>query len=100
MAELSQQQHQGNFIVEVLGDLTWLLKLPNGYLLQSNSPVLHHLQQNITSLQDVMSVLIFLDQSTICKRNANPRFGPIVAQHKGVFKDRTGKPYTVCVYTV
>lgn len=32
MVKLAQQQHQNSFIVEVLKDLTWSLKLPNGCL--------------------------------------------------------------------
>ena len=102
IVKLSQQQNKSSFIVEVLKDLTWSLKLPSGCLSHNNSPVLLHLPQEIRSLQDIMSVLAFLDQSTVCKGNSDPMFAPIVAQHKGVFKDRTGKLrislYTYCYY--
>ena len=84
-------QPQTVFTVEILNEMKWLIQLPSGCLSQENSPVLKNLPRRVTTLNDLIAILNFLDQCTVCKGNSNPKFAPIVAQHKGIFKDRTGK---------
>jgi len=43
----------------------------------------------ITELQCILS---FVSECTICSGNADPKFAPIVAKCKGLFKDRSGQP--------
>ena len=79
------------FTLEILSDMKWLIQLPNGSLSQENSPVLENLPKKIATLKDLAFILSFLDDCTLCKGNSDSKFAPIVAQHKGIFKDRTGK---------
>lgn len=78
-------QPQCPFTIEVMEGMEWLLQLPSGSLSQSLH-VLQNMLEKITTQNDLMSILTFLDQCTICKGNANPKFAPIVAQCKGILR--------------
>ena len=95
IVRLSQQQLQCSFVVEVFEDLKWSLQLPSQQLSPSTSLVLKHLPEAVTSVFVLRSVLMFLDQCTICQGNPDPKFVPIVAHSKGIFKDRSGKSLSV-----
>lgn len=95
IVRLSQQQLQCSFVVEVFEDLKWSLQLPSQQLSPSTSLVLKHLPEAVTSVFVLRSVLMFLDQCTICQGNPDPKFAPIVAHSKGIFKDRSGKSLSV-----
>ena len=95
IVRLSQQQLQYSFVVEVFEDLKWSLQLPIQQLSPSTSLVLKHLPEAVTSVFVLRSVLMFLDQCTICQGNPDPKFAPIVAHSKGIFKDRNGKSLSV-----
>lgn len=75
------------FTIEVMEGMEWLLQLPSGSLSQSLH-VLQNMLEKITTQNDLMSILTFLDQCTICKGNADPKFAPIVAQCKGILRTK------------
>ena len=92
MAKLGQPQAM--FTVEILNEMNWSIQLPNGWLSHENSPVLKNLPRKITTLNDLIAILNFLDQCMVCKGNSDSKFAPIVAQHKGIFMDKTGKLFS------
>ena len=83
------------FTVEVLSDLQWNAVVPNKHLFPN---MFNGLPSTITTIKDLQLVLSFLSGCTICSGNADPKFAPIVAKSKGIFKDRTGM--LDCLYTV
>ena len=90
LVRFGQQQLKCSFMIEVFEDLKWLLQLPSE-LSPCTSLVLQHLPEFIVSLLDLRSILTFLDQCTVCQGNPDPKFAPIVAHSKGVFRDRSGE---------
>lgn len=75
------------FTVEVLPNLQWAVCIPNNRLLSS---YFKELPTTITAITQLQSILNFFDECKICSGNADPKFAPIVAKCKGLFKDRSG----------
>jgi len=98
IVRLGQQQPQCSLTLEVLSDLSWLLQLPSGQISPSTSPVLEQLPQHITSVSNLRTILSFMDGCSICEGNPDPKFAPIVARNKGIFKDRNGKFTSHLIY--
>jgi len=90
VVKLGRQQPQCSLTLEVLNDLSWLLQLPSGQISPSTSPVLEQLPQHVTSVSNLRAILVFLDRCSICEGNPDPKFAPVVAHNKGIFKDRNG----------
>ena len=91
LVRFSQQQPKCSFMIEVVEDLKWSLQLPSEQLSPCTSLVLQYLPELVASLLDLRSILSFLDQCTVCQGNPDPKFAPIVAHNKGIFRDRNGE---------
>ena len=91
LVRFGQQQPKCLFMIEVFEDLKWSLQLPSDQLSPGTSLVLQHLPECVATLLDLRSILTFLDHCTICQGNPDPKFAPIVAHSKGIFRDRSGE---------
>ena len=91
LIRFGQQQPKSSFMIEVSEDLKWSLQLPCEQLSPGTSLFLKHLPECVATLLDLRSILTFLDQCTVCQGNPDPKFAPIVAHSKGIFRDRSGE---------
>ena len=76
------------FTVEVLPNLQWAVCIPNNQL---KSSCFKELPSTITAITQLQSILKFFSECTICSGNADPKFAPVVAKCKGLFKYRSGQ---------
>ena len=81
---------QNVFTMEISQELQWSLLIGDRCVLSSSS-VFQSVPSTITSLEDLRSIVTYVDKCSVCKGNADPRFMPLVAKSKGLFKDRSGK---------
>ena len=76
------------FTVEVLPSLQSAVCIPNNRL---TSSCFKELPTTITAITQLQSILNFFSECMICSGNADPKFAPVVAKCKGLFKDRSGQ---------
>lgn len=80
---------QDVFTLEITDELKWFVHIASNCL-PSISNIFHHLPSSVTSLQDIKSIVTYINTCSVCKGNRDPKFTPLVAKCKGVFKDRSG----------
>ena len=88
VVKLVKMDNKQIFTLEVLPTLHWAVCIPNNRL---RSSCFKELPTTITTITQLQSILNFFSKCMICSGNADPKFAPVVAKCKGVFKDRSGQ---------
>ena len=82
------------FTLSVHNDSSWTVYC-NGKQFPASSSLLSSMPQSISSIQDVVVVINFLDSLSPCCGNSERKFLPLIEMRKGSFVDASGK--TNCV---
>ena len=80
-----------SYIVEILVNCEWLLRIPQGILDWKNHPVLMQLPLHIKTIDDVKKVTDEIDFAKHCDGINDPKFDQLVTMYKGRFFDHSGK---------
>lgn len=73
--------------LEVTSDLKWHTSIKGREI---TIPHTENLPSYANSLADILTILEAIDQCNICTGVNNPKYGPIVAKHEGVFCNQQG----------
>ena len=84
------------FTLEVGENLQWVLHIGNNCV-PSSSSIFQSIPSVVEPLHSLREIVDYIDRCSVCKGNADPKFAPIVAKCKGVFKDKTGKKLTYLI---
>jgi len=80
----------GNVLtLEISEKLHWELHIGCNCV-PSSSDFFQSIPSVVSSLHNLKDIVSYIDKCTVCRGNADPKFAPIVAKYKGVFKDKTG----------
>ena len=88
--QLCRVDGQDVFTLEITDELKWFLHIASTCL-PSVSNIFQQLPSFVTSLQDIKSIVTYINTCSVCKGNGDPKFTPLVAKCKGVLKDRSGE---------
>ena len=97
--QLVRVNGQDVFALEITDELKWFLRIASNCL-PSISSIFCHLPSSVESLQDIKSIVTYVDTCSVCKGNGDPKFTPLVTKCKGIFKDRGGKHSCYPVYSI
>ena len=77
--------------VEIKESLEWSVYVWSKKLDIASHPLLCSRLTKLRSVDDVRSLLTFIDGCKICKGNDDDKFDPLICKHKGAFNDPMGK---------
>ena len=94
--QLVRVNGQDVFVLEITDELKRFLRIASNCL-PSISSIFCHLPSSMESLQDIKSIVTYVDTCSVCKGNGDSKFTPLVTKCKGIFKDRGGKQLSIHV---
>lgn len=79
------------FTIEITPSFDWTLRTPFGMLQRDSHSILSSTPKHLCTVENVLQVIDLFRVNKVCSGIDDAKFQPVIAKHKGVFMDRTGK---------
>ena len=88
------------FTIEITPSFGWILRTPFGELQRHTHSILSSTPKHLCTVEDVLQVIDLFRVNKVCSGIDDAKFQPVIAKHKGVFMDRTGKCLCSIKYSI
>lgn len=79
------------YMLTISNDLSWVLCIGQKEIKRSECQMLQDVGHLLSSVEEVISLLVAIDNSKICVGNPDEKFNLLNDRHKGIFRGQSGK---------